>query len=157
MMKTISERFWEKVSIGQDNECWIWKGAKIGRGYGYFRTGKKCTHAHRFAYEYTYGAIPNELKVLHKCDNPLCVNPNHLFLGTNKDNTQDMITKGRRFQPPTKGENNGNAKLSQENIDTIRNLYFSGVRQKELVKLFGISRSQISKIINFETWKDETE
>ncbi len=90
---TTPEIFWRKV-IKTDN-CWLWNGPVDARGYGETMIKHKPKRAHRLAYEYTHGAIPPGLYVCHHCDNPLCVNPDHLFLGTAKDNTTDMVNKGR--------------------------------------------------------------
>jgi hypothetical protein len=89
-------RFWRKVKI-MPNGCWEWQGATNGRGYGVIRLAKRIkVYAHRFAYEKTEGPIPEGLVAMHRCDNPLCVRPVHLTPGTQKENVQDMIAKGRR-------------------------------------------------------------
>lgn len=93
------ERFWKKVQ--KTDWCWIWTASFFTNGYGQFRHGsrtdgtRKLDHAHRMAYRLEVGQIPEGMLVCHKCDNKKCVNPDHLFLGTSKDNTQDMIKKGR--------------------------------------------------------------
>lgn len=94
--------FWSKVKMGDaPNDCWVWTGATYGTGYGYLRAGKRQQHrAHRFSYELHYGPIvghgpDNEICVLHRCDNPPCVRPDHLFLGSDADNIADMTAKGR--------------------------------------------------------------
>jgi len=93
MRKTVAERFWDKVD--KTGECWLWTGARR-RAYGYVGNGKgKVVDAQRLAWEITFGEIPEGLYVLHKCDNPQCVRPSHLFLGTARDNTLDMVAKGR--------------------------------------------------------------
>lgn len=94
----IEDRFWSQVSQGDVQECWEWQSCLNPNGYGRIghggRGGRKCA-AHRVSWEIHYGAIPDSLWVLHKCDNPACVNPNHLFLGSHQDNMDDMIAKGR--------------------------------------------------------------
>jgi len=92
MLMPVEERFWGKVD--KSKECWLWLGATT-EGYGQFGIGRKNVHAHRFAYEVTYGKIPEGLFILHKCDNPSCVRPDHLFCGTNQENMQDAYDKGR--------------------------------------------------------------
>jgi len=99
-----NERFWSKVDKDTSSGCWLWTAGKTPLGYGIFQVKtEKCmgwghwksVRAHRFAWELTYGLIPEGMNVLHKCDNPPCVRPTHLFLGTQKDNVRDMIHKGR--------------------------------------------------------------
>jgi hypothetical protein len=93
----IQDRFWSKVKISTADACWLWQAATI-RGYGQIGSGghpKRPLYAHRVAWELTHGAIPDDLNVLHRCDVPLCVNPAHLFLGTQHDNLADMVAKGR--------------------------------------------------------------
>lgn len=97
--KTNEERFWKLVKSGNPDECWEWQGSKGKGGYGRFnkynRLKNSHIYAHKFSYELHNGPVPDGLLVLHKCDNPGCVNPNHLWLGTYRDNCLDMINKGR--------------------------------------------------------------
>lgn len=92
------KRFWDKVDIKGPEECWIWKASVKSNRYGQFRFNKKNTGAHRVAYILTHGEFDNNLDVCHTCDNPPCVNPNHLWLGTTRDNILDMTKKGRHGQ-----------------------------------------------------------
>lgn len=94
------ERFWDKVAHIPFHTCWEWTAAKNEKGYGVFGVGKETDKASRLAYKLTKGPIPRGLFVLHSCDNPGCVNPDHLWLGTNLDNVKDMIKKGRNSPPP---------------------------------------------------------
>ena len=99
-MKPIADRFWEKVDKSPASGCWEWRSSIRGNGYGAFFThligeGRKCRGAHRFSWELKNGPIPDGLWVLHKCDNRICVNPDHLFLGDRVDNMQDCAKKGR--------------------------------------------------------------
>jgi hypothetical protein len=91
--KSVADRFWSKVD--KSDTCWIWRGATANKGYGSFRHKDKSRGAHAVAYELTYGPIPKGMCVMHSCDNPPCVNPAHLSLGTKADNTADMMKKGR--------------------------------------------------------------
>jgi len=144
--------FW--VRVEKTPGCWLWKGARGSCGYGniqpWGRNGPTF-RAHRFAYELLVGLIPKGLLVLHKCDNPACVNPAHLFLGTQADNLRDMDSKGRRVV--VRGERNGHAKLRQEQVEEIRTGYASGtITQKELASQYGIDISTVSLIVRGKRW-----
>lgn len=91
----VEGRFWSKVLKGTDQECWLWNASRIKDGYGKFSVSGVYQQSHRISWQLTNGPIPDGLCVLHRCDNPPCVNPNHLFLGTNLDNVRDMFAKGR--------------------------------------------------------------
>lgn len=91
----VEERLWRKVVRGQPDTCWLWKGSRDKGGYGRILHGKRIDSAHRVAWTVTNGPVPDGLWVLHRCDNPACVNPSHLFLGTRTDNVRDMFVKGR--------------------------------------------------------------
>lgn len=95
--RPLAERFWEKVAVGEPDECWPWQGATDGHGYGVINLGRKgrIDKASRVSYTIEHGAIPDGLYVLHHCDNPACVNPAHLSVGTQADNIHDCIAKGR--------------------------------------------------------------
>jgi hypothetical protein len=150
------ERFWSKVQ--KSSGCWIWKDGTFDNGYGQFRVLNKKVKAHRFSWEITYGPIPDGLKVLHKCDNPPCVNPNHLFLGTNKDNTWDSIKKGRfcidpnRFDHPC-GEDHPLSVLTNEKVLEIRFLHKNGRSKYSLAKQFNVVQDTITKVVNGITWR----
>lgn len=114
--------FWSKVDIRGPDECWPWLRSLHGPGYGYFRFEGKARSAHRTAYELMIGPIPTGLCVCHHCDNKLCVNPAHLFVGTQADNIADMMRKGRS----NKGQTAGPAKLINEQVLSIREEYAKG-------------------------------
>lgn len=149
--KTI-DLFWQKVKVASPSECWPWQASKTPEGYGYFWYNKRMGKAHRFAWEITNGAIPQNMLVCHHCDNPSCVNPSHLFIGTNADNSTDKIQKHR--QANTDGENNPNHKLSLSDVKTIRRLYIPGVvTLKHLSEQFGVTIAQISYVVKRKSWK----
>lgn len=137
-------RFLSKIKI-EDTGCWIWTASTVG-GYGCFLRNK---YAHRFSYEYFYDVIPEGLCVLHHCDNHLCVNPEHLFLGTQEDNMRDMVEKGRS----TFGEKHPKAKLTESDVVHIREMYDNGIyTQKEIAKKYEISKSSVSCIVRCVNW-----
>ena len=135
--------FWNKVSINQLNECWLWNACLDKKGYGKFQK----YYAHRYSWILIYGEIPDKLFVLHKCDNPRCVNPNHLFLGTQQDNLKDMRNKNRATY--VNGEKHGRVKFSNELIKEIRNQFEMGKSLKEVSILYPqISYYYLSRIKN---------
>ena len=117
--------------------CWIWEGCKTHQGYGHFRSGKTRNpmKAHRFSYELYVGPVPEGLIILHKCDNPSCVNPDHLFPGTQAENSADRNFKGRQ----AKGEQNGKTKLTDEQVREMKRLRESGVSKEDVAQQFGVS------------------
>lgn len=141
------ERFRSNFTEGNKNECWNWTGTcnKVW-GYGYLRVQNKGFRAHRISYEYYKGKIPEGLMVCHSCDNRLCVNPNHLFLGTHQDNMTDKVAKDRQ----TKGSNNALAKLSEQQVIDIFN---SPLKLEELGEIYGVAFGTISKIKLGKRWK----
>lgn len=139
----VSVRFWSKVQKDDPQNCWNWAGGHSNTGYGVFTVNHVSYSAHRYAWTLTYGDIPNGLWVLHHCDNHSCVNPNHLFLGTQSDNLKDMASKGRQ---PSK-------KLSHEQVRQIRKLRARGLMLKDISRIFGISMAVVSKIARLELWR----
>jgi hypothetical protein len=138
----VQKRFWNKVIFIPFHSCYEWGASRQPQGYGWFRLRDKMKTAHRISWEIHFGEIPKGLGVLHKCDNPGCVRPEHLFLGTQRDNAIDMIKKCR-----------GTAKFTEENIKEIRALYATGKTQKELAKMFNSQQSHISEITRRKQWK----
>lgn len=126
--KTIEERFWERVDKRGPDECWPWTGYDNGYGYGVLTTqvlnSRRKVGAHRFSYELHNGPIPDGLDILHKCDNPPCCNPAHLFAGTHMDNMTDMYSKGRR--KPAKGERISRALFSNAQVREFRQAFAAG-------------------------------
>src|SRR5438105_2492420 len=148
-MKTLRERFDSKWTPEPNSGCWLWLGAVSGGawgGYGIIRIGGRNRQAHRISWELFKGEIPLGMQVCHTCDTPGCVNPNHLFVGTQSDNQKDCNSKGRR---DSRGELNGRAKLTSELATMIKS---SGKNKSELSREFGISRRQISRIKTGEHW-----
>ena len=139
------DRFWPKVDIKSFDECWLWMAYEERNGYGVFRFNKKIWKAHRFSYLLHYGSIPNQLFILHKYDERLCVNPNHLFAGTNSDNMQDMISKGRNNH--LFGNKHPNSKLTDEQVLTIIEKYKSGKTMQDLATEYNITVQAISQNI----------
>lgn len=135
--------------------CWEWQGKLSKDGYGCFQEtikGKKTdVRSHRRSYEIFKGDISEGLQVCHKCDNPSCCNPDHLFLGTPKENVQDCIKKGRR--PNSKKRAIASGKLKEEEVIEIRKLYNEGMSQKDIQDKFKISQSQVSGILSYKFWK----
>ena len=126
-------------------------------GYGSFSKDGYPRGAHRLAWELAYGeSIPDGIEVCHTCDNPICVRPEHLFLGTHADNAADMVAKGRGVSPRLSGESNPAAKLTEEQVQRIRTLYvFGQVTQRDVAEQFGISQQQVSNIVNGKKWVRE--
>lgn len=144
------QRFWTKVSEGSSASCWLWLGSKNLKGYGHFRLNGKIEQAHRAAWLVAYGEIPKGLHVLHACDNPPCVNRDHLFLGTNGDNSADKISKGRQ----AKGKKIYSTKLTPADVLEMRRLYATGkVTHRILAKMFHVNHSQIYRVVNKLDWK----
>jgi hypothetical protein len=139
-------RFWSKVAIHGDQECWLWQAAHDRDGRGRFWYGRP-VKAPRFAYFITHGQWPRETR--HTCDTPSCVNPAHLLDGTHWDNVQDRVSRGRNGAAPRYGSQHPQAKLSESDVRAIRN---SSESQRRLAARFGISQSGISEIKSGKRW-----
>lgn len=138
-------RFWAKVE--KSKSCWIWTAGTID-GYGQFSfpAGQR---AHRYSWELHNGPVPERLCVLHRCDNPPCVNPDHLFLGTREENLEDMTAKGRR----ARGSVNGNSKLTEKKVVKIKKLLSLGVKYKDIAEQFGVAEITIYRISSKLSWE----
>lgn len=147
--RPLAERFWSKVQVAAPEQCWQWSAYLSRDGYGKVNDsdGKKLG-AHRASYRIAYGDIPEGLDVLHRCDNRSCVNPAHLFLGTDQDNMDDMRTKGR--QRYLRGSELPQAKLTEEQVREIRS---STLAQRALAAVFGINQALVSRIRRRTSWK----
>ena len=138
--------------IHKTTSCWEWTGSKDKCGYGVIKLWQRNLKAHRVAYEIATGVNPEGSCVLHRCDSPACVNPDHLFLGTPGDNARDRSKKGRTGD--IRGEKNGRAKLSVEQVAEIRRLYQeTGISKVKLGKKFGVSDTQIGFIVRNKEWR----
>ena len=145
------DRFWQKVR--KSDGCWEWTAARNGYGYGIFGPNRKTFLAHRLSWSMAHGDIPDGLHVLHHCDNPSCVRPDHLFIGTAKDNVQDMIRKGRKVMGPfPRGEDHPNTTLTEEDVRAIRRRFESGESRSDLARAMGVCHSTICNILHGRTW-----
>jgi len=145
----LEKRFWRNVK--KTETCWIWTSRQTSDGYGHLKINGKERRAHRVAWELCIGIIPKYLLVCHRCDVPLCVNPAHLFLGTNGDNVRDSIAKGRwGHDPSTRIQKENYRKVGREEVKEIRQ---SGESNRILARRFRISNQQISKIKLRQQWK----
>ena len=146
------DRFWKRVQ--KTDDCWNWTGS-LSNGYGHLRVNSARVSTHRFSWELHYGPIPKGIFVCHHCDNPDCVRPDHLFLGTSADNSADMVKKGRAAHhwSGCKGEQHGNAKLTEDQVRSIRTEYQQGASQREIAARYGISHPNVGYIVRRVAWK----
>lgn len=153
----VAERIKLNVIVNPISECWEWKGSKKN-GYGHTIIGsrtdgtRKSIAAHRLSYETFVGPILDGMEVCHRCDNPCCVNPEHLFLGTRQDNVDDREAKGRNHPP--KGNKNGMAKLTEADVLSARfERSKIGTSYQKLANKYGVSKKTIQNAVNGKTWK----
>lgn len=140
--------FWGKVFRKGPEECWEWQGSTSKYGYGQIRMNGVLVGAHRYAWEMKHGRPAGSFDVCHRCDNPACVNPSHLFLGTHQENMEDCAAKGRT----TRGERNAQAKLSAADVRQMHVLSSAGVSQPLIAKRFGVSSSHVCTILSGKRW-----
>lgn len=157
----INERFWQKVTITANPDlCWEWLFRCNEDGYGVLTYKQKHYYAHRMAWELTNGSIQKGMCVLHKCDNPPCCNPHHLFLGTHKQNMEDKVKKGRQpkgdaIRQYVKGELQGAHKLTRLQVNEIRQRYaMGGITYTRLGKEMGVCAAHIGRIVRYLEWQD---
>jgi hypothetical protein len=157
-------RFWEKVQKDDVNDrgCWRWTGAHGEFGHGHLsicRNGEQwLVQAHRVSYWLNVGDIPFGLWVCHHCDNPWCVNPRHLFIGTRSDNMRDCARKGRtaaqaRPECMPRGESHGMVELTEKQVRDIRAAYASGATQVQLARRYKVGQPHISSIVLRKVWR----
>lgn len=147
--RPVVERFWDHVE--KSDNCWLWTGCPSAFGHGKISMGgigSKEVGAHRLSWEIHCGPIPDGLSVLHTCDVPACVRPDHLFLGRQRDNIADMIAKGRNAY----GERSGMAKLTQKDADAIRKLAAMKMKQVTIAALFCVSKCTVSEVVSGKRW-----
>ena len=154
--KGIRARF-EGNHVVTDSGCWEWTKCKDPNGYGRIQHDGRAQVAHRIAWALWVGPIPKGMCVLHKCDNPTCINPDHLFLGTQLDNIADMNKKGRHGKAVHKSGSSPMSKLAWPDILSIRKMRREGMKQSEIALAFGVTTENISMIVLHKTWKETKE
>jgi hypothetical protein len=145
----VIDRFLAKVV--KTEGCWLWTARKTPQGYGRFGYQGENRLAHRVAFELFKAPFASGLHVLHRCDNPGCVNPDHLFLGTNAANVEDKVSKGRAQR--LEGERNGRSKLTEADVLAIRDAVARGVHRQELARLYGVAPMHINSVAARRSWR----
>lgn len=157
----IVKRLFSKAKHNETTGCMEWTGCCSGDGYGAFKIRGRQHGAHRLAFALMAGPLPPDMCVCHRCDNPVCINPAHLFVGSHQDNQQDKMAKGRSNLPTgeqhwthwkpqriSRGERHGSSKIKDAHVDEIRSLYRSGaLKQKAIASIYGISVSRVSQLV----------
>jgi hypothetical protein len=150
-------RFWANIDIGDEpNACWLWTGPVGNHGYGVMRGSRRMRRfevlTHRMSWWIATGKDPGVMSVLHRCDVRLCVNPSHLFLGTQRDNMQDMWRKGRGN--PQRGERSSNARLTWELVERLRREFNAGEwrSKRRAARAYGVSHTTVIKALSGRTW-----
>lgn len=162
--ESAAERFFAKVDKTASHGCWLWTACCFDNGYGAFRFNQKQVKAHRFSYELINGPLSDELRACHRCDElyprkdltyKRCVNPEHLFAGTQSDNIRDCFNKGR--QRERRGIISNFAKLTEDEVRQVRTIYARGdISQQDVGILFGLTQTAVSLIIRRVNWKHIT-
>lgn len=149
----------KKYTLKKENGCWDWIGSKDKHGYGQFcikannNPKQRFVFAHRESYKFYKSKLSDDFVVCHHCDNPSCINPDHLWAGTQTENHKDMHNKGREGHGSAKGENTPVSKLKNQNITEIRSMYENGKSQQKIADIFGVTQGTISSILRKATWK----
>ena len=147
---TLAERFWPKVRQGTPDECWEWQAGRYKKGYGCVWNGTRMEQASRVAWKLTHGEIPEGLEVCHKCDNPPCCNPSHLFVDTHTENVRDSFRKGRH---DVRGTRNARALLTPEQVIAVRRGVAAGDTRAKWARELGVSHGTICMIVNGKNWR----
>lgn len=161
---TLHDRFQANVKADLVTGCLLWTGAVDGNGYGQIKSGRVGLRAHRVAWEFFRGPIPEGMFICHRCDVPRCCNPEHLFVGTARDNVIDKIKKGRGrpvLRPKrvpkdsdfNAGEKNGNSKLTRRRVDLIRRLAASGMTYRAISARLKVPHTTVGAVVRRETWR----
>lgn len=150
---SVKARFWSKVDVRGPDDCWEWKGRPTKYGYGVLGVGPKVRRAHRVSWVIEHGSLSDEDHVLHRCDNRICVNPRHLWLGDNAANVADRVAKGR--SGTVDSELHHAAKLTRSDVRRMRSLIEQGYRQVDLADQFNVSQATVSRVKRRAIWKDE--
>lgn len=151
---SLKDRLLDRIVVNPETGCWEWQGATDELGRGAIGINRKRYRVHRVsAHIYLGMPLDSRLLVCHHCDNPECINPAHLFLGTNKDNSQDMVRKGRCRPGHLAGEQIGTAKLTRQQVEEIRRAIAAGEVQAQIARDYGVARSTITWIKKGNTWK----
>lgn len=151
------QRFWSKVNKDGPTHprlgtpCWLWTAAIANDGYGQLAVNRKHCLAHRLSFKIANGGIPDGLRVLHRCDNPPCVNPAHLYAGTDRDNARDRDQRGRAVV--ARGERNSGCKLNEAKVREIREFAAQGRRHSAIGSQFGVSSGTIDQIVSRRSWR----
>ena len=155
------DRFWAKVDkspgFGPSGDCWRWTGAISRAGYGVMNRGGRTALTHRLSFELAHGSIPAGASICHRCDNPPCCNPDHLFAGAPVENSADMVAKGRQLAPgptrPALGERHGQARLTASDVPVIRAAFARKDDLAALARQLGVSRSAVEDVAKGRTWR----
>jgi len=143
--------FWAKVD--KSGDCWVWTGGRFNTGYGNVKRNGRAQTTHRLAWTLAYGPIPAGQIICHRCDNPPCVRPDHLFLGSHRTNAEDRTRKGRGVQAVRRGGENGMTLLSEDAVRGIRRDRASGRTYVELAKQYGATKANVANICQGRTWR----
>lgn len=149
MTQDLRLRLYAKTLLSDDDSCWLWLGYIDKDGYGQLSVNDRSQRAHRMSWEAHVGPIPTDMQVLHTCDVRACINPNHLFLGTNVDNMIDRNSKGRAAA----GERHGQRVLTESDVRTIRRRFRHGETQTAIAKAYGVDQTTVSRVVLGRTWR----